>query len=150
MHCEPHFICATLFLLSQLFSHNPRLFSLVALPEPNNPTDQPAVTTAHSDGDVPRVQTEGSEGNAGGEGNEGAVKVVEGTEYDPHKREPKYACGSEAAVWELCLLVRHYHPSVVCFLAFLALPLNLTLSITYAFHLNTAAVGRVAYPRPSY
>jgi len=53
-------------------------------------------------------------GAANGSDNHSGQELEEDA-YDPGKREPLYCNADRSSLWELCMLVHHYHPTVCKF-----------------------------------
>ena len=108
---EPNFICASLYLFSHLISARPFVFSLVTSSASENPSALKGEDGEAKGKEKVKKSKEEGEGVGKGEGKEEGGKGE--NEYDPRKRDPKYAGGESSKAWEISQLVTHYHPSVV-------------------------------------
>ena len=86
VNAEPTFIISILLLLSRLVKDQTCLKSMVVNPFSGNKLGQELSTTLPPD-----------------------------EQYDPMKREPRFANADNSIFWELLLLKRHYHPTVQVF-----------------------------------
>lgn len=94
---EPTFICAVLLLVNEVADYHPSVFTLI--------TQTPERDTEESYRDAPDSEEEGAEASS-------ANPETSGHQYDPLKRDPKYAHASRSSLYELTLLGAHYHPTV--------------------------------------
>jgi len=88
---KPSFICAGLFLISEVIKARPQLWACIQQPE-------------DVDEDFQVVSNDETKSDQG-----------KNFLYDPSKREPKYSGAENSCLWELGLFLSHYHPSVVVF-----------------------------------
>ncbi|KAJ2471736.1 RNA-binding ribosome biosynthesis protein mak21, partial [Coemansia sp. RSA 2322] len=87
LYNQAEFVSGALFLVSQILSLNPQIYTMLTQPEDN---DDSAVPTASS----------------------GSQAQATGTVYDAQKRDPRFANADTSCLWETTLLTQHFHPSV--------------------------------------
>jgi hypothetical protein len=127
LHCDSHFICASLFLLSQLINYKPQLFALIASIEKIQVEDGAETEKEKVENDEEVIDEMENE----------SVKSDEGGSYDPTKREPKFAGGEKELLWELIILTQHFHPTVVSFFSF-----SLSFSFSFISDISTLLFQR--------
>jgi ribosome biogenesis protein MAK21 len=100
---EPNYICACLLLLHELCKvHN----SLHTIFSSDIPMDEEEVYEDIPDSDEETTEKKQPEENAHTD-----IHNTD-SQFDPLKRDPKYARGENAHLGELTLLLSHYHPTV--------------------------------------
>ena len=132
----PTFICGCLFLLSEIMKSQQGLRMLVSQPPAHSklkPVGKPGTTGSKAENQEEDDEEEEHFVDAPEDGEEAAVAAVKSEpaaadgasdstavtllkeSYDPTKRDPQFAHAKSSCLWELLLLARHYHPSVVKF-----------------------------------
>ncbi|KAJ2330739.1 RNA-binding ribosome biosynthesis protein mak21, partial [Coemansia sp. RSA 2681] len=90
LYNQAEFVSGALFLVSQILSLNPQIYTMLTQPEDNDDDDDA----------VPAANATDSKAESAS------------TKYDAQKRDPRYAHAEASCMWETTLLMRHFHPSV--------------------------------------
>ncbi|KAJ2725395.1 RNA-binding ribosome biosynthesis protein mak21 [Coemansia sp. Benny D115] len=99
LYNQAEFTSGALFLISQILSVNPQLYTMLTQPEDND--DEERIVDADSDDD-----------DASGKGKKTAAATGSKSRYDPLKRDPRYSGAETSCLWETVTLMHHFHPSV--------------------------------------
>ncbi|KAJ1821204.1 RNA-binding ribosome biosynthesis protein mak21, partial [Coemansia sp. RSA 2599] len=99
LYNQAEFASGALFLVSQILSLNPRLYSMVSQAEDN---EDEVIVDADSD-----AEAEAAKKKAAASGAAGAS-----SRYDPLKRDPRFANAESSCLWETVMLTHHFHPSI--------------------------------------
>ncbi|KAJ2891656.1 RNA-binding ribosome biosynthesis protein mak21, partial [Coemansia aciculifera] len=83
LYNQAEFVSGALFLVSQILSLNPQIYTMLTQPEDNDEDED-----------------------------DGAKADADSKKYDAQKRDPRYAHAETSCMWETTLLMRHFHPSV--------------------------------------
>ncbi|KAJ2553981.1 RNA-binding ribosome biosynthesis protein mak21, partial [Coemansia sp. RSA 1933] len=102
LHTQPDFASGALFLVSQILSLQPRVYSMLTQPEDND--DEEKFVDAKSSDDEDDEDDE----DANKESNDLQLK----SRYDPLKRDPRHTHADDSCLWEAVMLVHHFHPSI--------------------------------------
>eukprot|EP00163_Fabomonas_tropica_P015134 TRINITY_DN275_c0_g3_i1.p1 TRINITY_DN275_c0_g3~~TRINITY_DN275_c0_g3_i1.p1 ORF type:complete len:535 (+),score=228.44 TRINITY_DN275_c0_g3_i1:237-1607(+) len=113
-HCNPSTQCGILFLISSLAKARAGLLSSLEQPEEND-SEEHFSDADDSDDESKKKKKKNSADGDDDDDDESKAAAIKKTGYDPRARDPLYARAEQACLWELPLLVRHYHPSVVAF-----------------------------------
>ncbi|KAJ2742504.1 RNA-binding ribosome biosynthesis protein mak21 [Coemansia sp. BCRC 34301] len=88
LYNQAEFVSGALFLVSQILSLNPQIYTMLTQPEDHDDDDHDHHNAI------------------------GAKAETTSTKYDAQKRDPRYAHAEASCMWEAALLMRHFHPSV--------------------------------------
>ena len=119
-HAPPSFVCGVLLLLSEVMKRQPVLkgmLSKLVIPKPVDlpPKAPPDVSGEEPSSSAAAAEEKEKEEDDDEEEEEQAAVTDFVNPYDWSKRDPSH-CGAETQqLWELQLLMIHYHPSVVQF-----------------------------------
>ncbi|KAJ2606713.1 RNA-binding ribosome biosynthesis protein mak21 [Coemansia sp. RSA 1722] len=100
LYNQAEFASGALFLVSQILSLNPQLYSMISQPEDN---EDEVVVDADSDSEAASKKA----AVTGAAAASGASR-----QYDPLKRDPRYANAESSCLWETVMLTHHFHPSI--------------------------------------
>jgi len=128
VYAMPPYVCAVLFLVSQVTKQHPAVQSMISQKEEHlsDAEDEEPAEEEDEEADEKDKEAEDEEdeeGQAGGEENaKGAAspKLAHSDahavdSYDPMKRQPQFANAEKSCLWELVDLAQHFHPSVIKF-----------------------------------
>ncbi|KAJ1644026.1 RNA-binding ribosome biosynthesis protein mak21 [Coemansia asiatica] len=93
LYNQAEFASGALFLVSQILSLNPQLYSMITQAEDNE--------------DEVIVDVDLNSEAAVSSNKEAATK-----QYDPLKRDPRFANADMSCLWETVMLTHHFHPSI--------------------------------------
>jgi len=102
---DPNFVCGALYLVSQIFSAKPGALNIMLRAEDEDEEEH------FVDKDKEEIKADKDKEEIKAEDDKESKKE----EYDPNKRDPLYANAQKSSLYELNLLLQHYHPSVVKF-----------------------------------
>ncbi|KAI7833255.1 CBF/Mak21 family-domain-containing protein [Kickxella alabastrina] len=97
LYNQAEFASGALFLVSQILSLNPQIYTMLTQPEDND-GDEKIVDADSEDEDGKKSATEPA--------------TMSGSRYDPLKRDPRFADAESSCLWETVMLINHFHPSI--------------------------------------
>eukprot|EP00124_Ichthyophonus_hoferi_P002689 Ihof_evm1s195 gene=Ihof_evmTU1s195 len=120
---QPPFVCAVLFLISELNKAKPGLLSVTMGPIDDDEEEKFVDLDVDEEGNVvgpvnDDVAEKKDAGVAAKKGQDGWVAAY--GSYNPVKLDPLFAGANTSCAWELSMLARHFHPSVASFAATLS------------------------------
>lgn len=135
LYQEPGFVCAALYLISEICKLKQKVKELFTLAEPSDETQQQSSSPAPPSSELlaslsadaqepPAPNTGKRKSGEDTEHNDAAdapspspssVLLFSACGYDPRKREPQFCKAETSRAWEGLALAAHWHPSVVKF-----------------------------------
>jgi ribosome biogenesis protein MAK21 len=121
----PHFAAGVVFLVAELMRVRGDLRAAVSETESGTPSaaaaakpateEQKAAALANLDAALSAPKHSEKSDTAKADAAAAPGQRAAPTQYDPSKREPKYAGADRACLWEIAPLAAHFHPSVRAF-----------------------------------